>query len=145
MALEHHALTCDDDVEMSLASSSDSEPETASQVGLQVSRAGRVGLALLGAVALVAAAKSHAGSLLTTASKGFQEKQIFATGGFQAATNAAPPPSQITSVNQLTGGKGTVPTQPTSPLAPIEDTNDGNPCEDDEEDHLGCATRSARF
>eukprot|EP00930_Biecheleria_cincta_P074565 TRINITY_DN6177_c0_g3_i3.p1 TRINITY_DN6177_c0_g3~~TRINITY_DN6177_c0_g3_i3.p1 ORF type:complete len:301 (-),score=48.50 TRINITY_DN6177_c0_g3_i3:137-976(-) len=135
MASEHRVLPCDDDVEMSLASSSDSEPEAASPAGLQISRAGRVGLALLGAVALVAAAKSHAGSLLTTASQGFQEKQIFAMG--QAATNAAPPPSQITSVNQLTGGKGTVPTQPTSPLAPVEDTNDGNPCEDDEEDHLG--------
>jgi len=137
MAFEHHTLPCDDDVEMSLASSSDSEHEADSPAGLQVSRAGRIGLALLGAAAILAAAKSHGGSLLATASQGFQEKQIFTTANSQAAANAAPPPSQITSVNQLTGGKGTVPTQPTSPLAPSEDTDDGNPCEDDEEDHLG--------
>lgn len=138
MAFENHALMCDDDVEMSLASSSDSEPQAAAApAGPRLGQAGRIGLALLGTVAIVTAAKSHGGNVLTTASQAFQQKQIFATTDPQAITNAAPPPSQMTSVNQLTGGKGTIPTQPTSPLAPSEDTNDGNPCEDDEEDHLG--------
>lgn len=137
MAFENHTLTCDDDIEMSLASSGDSEPEPAPPVGLRLGRAGRVGLALLGAVALAAAAKSRGGSLLATASSTFQEKQVFSAASSQAAANTALPASQITSVNQLTGGKGTVPTQPTSPLAPSQDTNDGNPCEDDEEEHLG--------
>jgi len=139
MAFENHALMCDDDIEKSLASSSssDSEPEaSAALAGLRLGQAGRIGLALLGIVAVVTASRSHGDSLLTTVSRAIQQKQVFTTADSQA-TNAAPPPSQITSVNQLTGGKGIIPTQPTSPLAPSEDTNDGNPCEDDEEDHMG--------
>lgn len=132
MAFEHQAAKCDDDIEMSLVSTVDSEPNLASRAGLQLGRSVRVALALFGAAALAAVAKSGGGHMLTTASQSFQGKQSLST-----ATTVAPPASQISDINQLTGAKGVVPTQPTNPLAPAEDTNDGNKCYDDEEDHLG--------
>lgn len=136
-----------DDVEMaSLGSSSGefSEQEATTERGpLFGARFGRFALPLLlGAVVLLAvgaAAKSRSVGVLTSASTGsLQDKQSLptaTTGVSQAAE--APAVSQISNVNQLTGGKGAVATQPSSPLAPAEDTNDGNKCADDEESHLG--------
>lgn len=149
-----------DDVEMSLGSSSGDSSEQEAAAGPSFLSSGRLGrLALpfvLGAAVLLAvgaAAKSRSGGVLTTAStNALQDKQSFgdapstaaATLSTGAATQAtatsgaeAPPVNQISTVNQLTGGKGAVATQPSSPLAPAQDTNDGNPCADDEEDHLG--------
>lgn len=137
-----------DDVEMNFGSSSgdSSEQEAADDRGpLFGGRLGRLALPFVlgGAVLLAvgAAAKSRSGGVLTASTGAFQDKQSLptqTTAVTQAASGAeAPPVDQISTVNQLTGGKGAVATQPSSPLAPAQDTNDGNPCADDEEDHLG--------
>mmetsp|Transcript_62857 Transcript_62857/g.113139 ORF Transcript_62857/g.113139 Transcript_62857/m.113139 type:complete len:279 (-) Transcript_62857:170-1006(-) len=86
--------------------------------------------AVLGLVVVVARSPSNL-KVNSHVSAGLKDKQSLYSGGWGSLSSAAPvDPSQITSVNQLTGG-----TKNAKPVAyaPPENMHDGNKCEDDEE------------